>query len=427
MLKQSIVLLSLSCMLIYADTEPSSNANNLPPGISSNPSTVTITTGSGDLGRLLFKIPDDSPITLGGILLSDGDVVLAGGDDEFSKWSGNNLLVLDCSINFEKLIHLKGGSFSVELLQFNGMNSNASAGSVQGFDSMPGPPPFNRTQLYQIWYRQSLFDDKLAIRIGKTVPTLDLGNVVRPVPVQSQSLSIPSVSGLLFTPIFINPVNIGVMPGYYNSAYGITINFAPIKEYYVTAGAYDGNLARGKQTGLTGPHFNGYYFYALETGASWVAGSKEKPGMVGIGGWYQTGKLSVPNVVEQQGAQGLYLFGSQRVLFCHPGIDHSGISVFWQLGYNHAKTLPMNRFIGFGLTAFALTRPHDSFGFGFAGSWLNKKLFSRKTECMLQAYYQAHLFYKTYLEPVITYIPNPGGGNNLPQTWTATLQLINIF
>lgn len=46
---------------------------------------------------------------------------------------------------------------------------------------------------------------------------------------------------------------------------------------------------------------------------------------------------------------------------------------------------------------------------------------------MIQAYYQAHLFYNTYLEPLITYIPNPGGGVHLPQTWTATLQLINIF
>ena len=89
---------------------------------------------------------------------------------------------------------------------------------------------------------------------------------------------------------------------------------------------------------------------------------------VTIGGWYQTGKLSIPNVTEEQGAQGLYLFRSQRVLFCNPGIDDSSFSLFWQLRYNHTRTLPMNRFVGFSFTAFALTRPSDSFGIDFADS-----------------------------------------------------------
>ena len=70
--------------------------------------------------------------------------------------------------------------------------------------------------------------------------------MIRPVPVQEKSLDIPGVSGLLFSPIFINPVNIGVMPGYYNSAYGITVNIAPTSNFYVSLGAYDGNLARGE-------------------------------------------------------------------------------------------------------------------------------------------------------------------------------------
>ncbi|MBX9923612.1 MAG: carbohydrate porin [Rhabdochlamydiaceae bacterium] len=396
-------------------------------GMSTNPSTVNITTGTGDLGKYIFRIPENSPLTVGGVLISDGDVVFAGGNKEFSPWSGNNLLILDASLDFEKLIKIKGGLLGAEFLQFNGMNSNATAGSLQGFDSMSVLPPFDRSELYQLWYRQSLFDDLLIIRIGKTVPTLDFNNVSQPIPVQDLSRAIPSVSGLLYTPIFINPVNIGVMPGYYNSAYGITVNVSPVKNFYVTGGVYDGNLARGKQLGLTGPHFNGYYFSAYETGVNWLAGQEKKPGIMAIGAWFQTGKLSIPGVVTQQGAQGTYLFGSQRVWFHKPGIDNSGISVFWQLGYNHAKTLPMNQFLGGGFTAFALTRPFDSFGMGLACSRLNHRIFSQKFEVMIQAYYQAHLFLQTYLEPVITYIPNPGAAPHLPQTWTATLQMINLF
>ncbi len=397
-------------------------------GVSTNPSTVNILPGTGELGRLIFRTDETSSVRLGGVWLADGDVTLTGGTN-LGRWSGNDLVVIGLDIDFEKAISWKGGSFGIAFLQFNGMNSNERAGSVQGFDSMSVVPPFtNRSELYEVWIKQTFFNEGLVIRIGKTIPTFDFNNVSRPVPIQDDTRAIPGVSGLLFTPIFINPVNIGVMPGYYNSAYGVTINIAPIRNWYLSLGGYDGNLARGVQTGLkVGPHFNGYYFFAAETGGTWFLGKERKPGNLSLGGWIQTGKLSIPNVVEQQGAQGLYLFGSQRVWFNHPDVDDSGISMYWQLGYNHAKTLPMNEFIGLGFTAFALTRPKDSFGFGTAWSWLNQKIFTRKTEFMLQGYYQAHLFHNTYLEPVITYIPNPGGGNHLPQTVTATLQMINLF
>lgn len=395
-------------------------------GISSNPSTINIEPGTGELGRFLFKTTEESPTRLGGIWMANGDATITGGAGG-GRLSGNNLAVIGIDIDFQRLISWKGGSAGAALLQFNGMDSNERVGSVQGFDSMPGLPPFNRTELYELWIRQTFLDKKIAIRIGKTIPTYDFNNVSNPVPVHDDSLRIPAVSGLLYTPIFINPVNLGVMPGYYNSAYGITVNIAPTPNYYISLGTYDGNLAKGVQTGLTGPHFNGYYFCIAETGANWFAGEEKKPGSIGIGSWVQTGKLSIPLVVEQKRAEGIYLFGSQRVWFKEPGVNDSGISIFWQLGYNNGKTLPMNQFLGLGLTGFALTRPCDSFGFGIALSKLNHRIFTRSTEFMLQAYYQAHLFHTTYLEPALTYIPNPGGGDHLPQTLTATVQMITLF
>ena len=395
-------------------------------GLSANPSTVNIFPGTGELGKFLLKSNEETPVRIGGVWLADGNLTLAGRTD-LGKWSGNNLAVVGIDLDIEKLKLWQGGSLGVSFLQFNGMNSNERVGSIQGFDSMSVLPPFNRSELYEVWIRQTFLDNKLAIRVGKTIPTYDFNNVLRPVPVQDKAQSIPSVSGLLYTPIFINPVNVGVMPGYYNSAYGVTVNIAPAESFYVSLGAFDGNLAKGSQTGLKGPHFNGNYFYAGETGLSWMAGRENKPGNMAIGGWAQTGKLSIPFIVEQKGAQGLYLFGSQRIWFKDPKVDDSGISTFWQLGINQAKTLPMNKFIGFGLTAFALTRPQDSFGIGSAWSWLNHRLFTRKSEFMLQSYYQAHLFHSTYLEPVITYIPTPGGGNHLPQTWVATIQMMTLF
>ena len=214
------------------------------------------------------------------------------------------------------------------MLQFKGENTNGQAGLVLGYDGLTGPKPFVRTQLYQLWWRQSWFADKLVIRVGKTVPTIDFNNVSRPIAVSDESLTIPSVTGLIYTPIFKNPTLIGVAPGYYNSAYGITANVAPTPNSYFTCAIYDGALSTGVQTGLDAtPIFNGHYFTIGEAGHAWVLGREAMPGKVAVGGWAQTGTLEGPGV-KQNGSQGLYTFGSQRIWLRHPGIDNSGVSGF---------------------------------------------------------------------------------------------------
>ncbi len=416
-MKSPIFFLLLSCSFLLAeDSSPISH------GISSNPGTVNITTGSGDLGKALH-LPN--PFRLGGLWTADGDYIFAGGTGH-GRWSGNNLAILSLLFDTEKASLWKQGLFGVEFLQFNGMDSNTQAGSVQGFDGLTGPKPLGRSELYQLWFRQAFLEEKLVIRIGKMVPTYDFNNVLRPLPTKNETLFIPSVSGLLYTPIFINPVNLGAMPGYYNSACGVVANMALTDDFYMTLGAYDGNLARGKQTGTEGPHFNGYYFYAAEAGYAWRCGIQKKPGVFALGAWAQTGKLTIPHV-SQQGTQGIYLFGSQRLWLRHPDQDDSGIVGYYQLGWNRAKTLPVHEYLGAGLTAFGLTRARDSFGVGMALSKLNKRLFARPSELMFQGYYQAHLFYNTFLQPTLTYIPTPGAEPHLPQTWIATLQAIALF
>ena len=113
-------------------------------------------------------------------------------------------------------------------------------------------------------------------------------------PVQDQHLAIPAVSGLLYTPVFLNPTLLGAMPGYYNTAYGITATLTPVRNLYLSYGLYDGNIANHVQTGLHGaPNFNGYYFHVGEAGGAWeVAGL---PGSFGIGGWHQTGQIHYPS------------------------------------------------------------------------------------------------------------------------------------
>jgi porin len=86
-------------------------------------------------------------------------------------------------------------------------------GSRSHLNSLPGSKPLNRSELYQLWYRQSLFDDKIIFRIGKMLPTYDFNNVARRVPTQDETMEIPAVTGLLYTPVFVNPTLLRAIGG----------------------------------------------------------------------------------------------------------------------------------------------------------------------------------------------------------------------
>lgn len=399
------------------------HADEAPYGISGNPGAVNVLTGTGALGDF-FHIPKTSGVRLGGLWMGDYNVLLHGADGR--KGTYNSSFILDLSIDLEKAIGWKGGFFGTEFLQFNGQPTNKDAGVVQGYNSLPGDPPLNRSELYQLWILQKLLDDKLTIRIGKTVPTFHFNNVSKPVPTNNPEVSIPSVTGLIYTPIFVNPTLLGAIGGYYNSVYGAVVTIAPVEQAYINLGFFDGNVARGVQTGLTGPHFNGYYFSIVEAGYGWSSG---KPGIAAIGGWYQSGLLTEGSI-EQNGTGGIYGFASQSLWMEESSSPRKkNLSGFFQFGWNNSETLEMDLFFGAGLTAFSMLpkRPNDSFGFGVSWSRLNPNLFSRYSEIMLQGYYQAQLYGSIYFQPVLSYIPNPGAHPTKSNVVAVTARIIMLF
>jgi len=424
-----------------------------PKSITGNPAAESDMPGSGLAGRLLH-LPADTGLRLGGLWLADSNGLLSGGAQP-GRWSFNSALIVGADLDAEKLIGWKGASLGIQFLQFNGqsidgLSTDGQAGSVQGYNSLPGAIPLNRSELYQLWYRQNLFDGKVSFRVGKMVPTFDFNNVARPVPTQGKALSIPAVTGLLYTPVFVNPTLLGAIGGYYNSVCGATISVQPTKNSYLRYGFYDGNVARGVQTGLMGPQLNGYTFNIWEGGVDWVVADKY-PGQFGAGLWYQSGVLQGPNGVSQNGTGGFYMFGGQRIWSNEAGkpvvdggkiSDGKGkvviptasgqtasISTFFQFGVNDSETLPMNQYFGMGFTGFGLVphRPGDSVGVGMSWAWLNPDIFNRSSELMFQSYYQAHLIGGTYFQPAVSYIPTPGADSSLGGAWALTFRLTVLF
>jgi len=424
------------------DIAPGGGGNAGLSSVSGNPAATNILAGTGALGRFL-GFHRESGIRLGGFWIGDGSGVLAGGREP-GAWAFNSLTVVDLSFDTEKLVGWRGGMFDAQFLQFTGQPTNSLAGAFPGFNSLEVTPPLVRQELYQLWYRQSMFDDRLIVRIGKLVPTYDFGNVVKPATVGDPTTAIPAVSGLIYTPIFVNPTMLGVIPGYYNSAAGLTVTVAPTDRLYLSYGFYDGNGALGRQTGLEGPHFNGYYFHIGEVGYSYRAGPQRKPGNIGVGLWGQTGMLRAVDNAMVPGAQGVYLFGTRRLWFRRPGRDSSGVSGFYQFGANNTNALLAREYFGTGLTAFGLVpgRPDDSFGWGLSLTWLNTSAgagraffpespaataFLRPSQLMFAWYYQWKVFDGCFFQPNLTYIPTPGEGTHIPGALAATFRLVVLF
>lgn len=401
-------------------------------GVSSNPS-PSDHIGTGELADLLFELAtgyeNDTGFALEGLWILDANQLLSGGECCKPKGTFNNLIQFELTFDTGKVSEWKDGMFAIEVLQLNGAQTNGNAGLVQGFEGLIQSSPLSRTQLYAWWYRQEFFDGTLITRIGKSTPNCDFNSVNRLFPLNVNEVS-PVASGVIYGTIFTQGSLSSFLPSYYNSAFGASVFYFPVKEFYISAGAYDGNKARGVQTGIVGPEFNGYYFLISEAGYAWS--DAEFPGRIAIGAWRQTGKLTYSSndeTISENGVSGIYLYGSQRLWWRDKDVANSGVIAYFQLGINNTETLPIKSFLGAGITTYGLVpyRLKDSFGIGLSLAGLNKNVEPQSSECMLQTYYQCHLFNSVYLEPVISYIPKPGAQPDLPQTWAATVRVLAMF
>jgi porin len=396
-------------------------------GISANPAATNAVTGTGWLGEQLGV--NKNGLRLGGLWIGGLNDLATGGAE--TGFTYNSALIIDLSVDLERLAGLKGSSIGVDFLQLNTQATNTDAGSVLGYIGIVNDEPFNRSQLLEAWWRQELFDEHLIVRIGKSNPSIDFQDVVRPVASPHKDRNISAVSSLLYAPIFVLPTLYQSLGSFYDTVYGVTGTWVPSEQFYVSYGVYDGNKARGVATGLTGPEFNGYYFHIAETGTNWTLGSEDRPGFLSVGGWHQTGRLtSNDGLIEEDGAEGVYFIASQLLWYRDPQpTNDAGVSGYLQFGWNDSQTQLFNYYLGAGLTGRGLVpqRPQDSFGMGMALGWLNPNNYTQDTELVLQAYYQAHVGGPVYTETALSYIPHPAAEPGLDAALAVTQQLIVPF
>ena len=409
------------------DYSTRSSAATTPDAISGNPAAVNIITGSGDLGDWLGI--NRNGFRMGGLHITDVNAQPTGGNNP-GQWAGDTLTILDFSLDAEEAFNWKGGLFGTEFLFYFGDPVNNNAASVMGYNALDSAPPDSRVEIYQLWYRQALLDDKLVLRFGKSVPTYDFNNVARSIPYTEEHLNIPGISGALLTSLYYSPTQIGIMPGYTDSATGIVASVIPNKNFYAQYGFFDGSLATGRKTGLSGPRFDGHYIHLAETGANWTLGLDEKPGKIGIGGWYQTGTLTSVNG-NVEGAKGAYFFASQRLFYERPGESSNGLTAYLQLAATNSALVNTHRYVGFGLTYFGPlpARDEDSLGFAFAYGKMNDdpNLALGTQESIFTWYYQMKIAKNLFLQKNLTYINSPAANPSASDVFALTFRAMLLF
>jgi porin len=344
-------------------------------------------------------------------------------------WTGDNLTIVDVSIDTAEALGWENGLIGSELLYYSGGPVNANAGTVMGYNSLDDGI-HHRAELYTLWYLHQFLDNRLLVRIGKSITTYDFNNVVVGSSFADPAYNIAAVSALILTPLYISPTQLGVVPGYFNSATGVVTTLIPMEGTYVKYGLYDGNLAAGRQVGTEGPRFNGYMLHIAEVGASWRLGDDKLPGKIGTGYWSQTGVLQAASG-PVEGAQGIYLFGSQRLYYENPGETNEGLSLYYQFAGTNTPFVETHRYFGFGLTYIGPLpgRDNDSVGWGLAYGKMNDDpaLDLGADEVILSWYYQWMVGPNCFLQPNITYIPNPAAAPDIDSALPVTLRAILLF
>jgi porin len=153
----AISVLALATLTAFAPSARAADDTGIP-----DPSIATSLPANGDpLG--LRKSLVERGLTYGIDYTADVNRNLSGGIKRDTHYAG--LLNVYADINFGKAAGLPGLSFHASLYQLHG--SSISGESVGGLAAVTNIEAFPSTRLFELWFEQKLFDEKLSIKIGQ--------------------------------------------------------------------------------------------------------------------------------------------------------------------------------------------------------------------------------------------------------------------
>lgn len=131
------------------------------------------------------------------------------------------------------------------------------------------------------------------------------------------------------------------------------------------------------------------------------------------------------------GAEGMYVFVSQRLYYECPFESGNGLFTWAQFAATDSDFIDTHRFIGTGLTYFGplAGRDNDSAGFAFSYGKMNTDPAADlgRQESISTWYYQYQVNQNFYVQPNLTYISTPASSPGLSDVFAITFQAIAVF
>jgi len=331
-------------------------------------------------------------------------------------WSGGlenraqsrNLFTFDAALDLEAMAGFDGATLFAQYMSVTpDMGGSDFAGDIQGFSNIENPSHIDA--LYEIWWEQRLFEERLRFKIGKfdANSEFDVINIAGDFANSSAGFS-PTIIGF---------------PSYPASAFGIGAFLEPVDNVTLSYAFMDGAFGvDGVPTGSRGPSTflsddkSDDYFHIVETGLKWESLGVLKEGRLAFGGSLHTGEFERFEGGTEEGGVSFYATLSQRLTSgdAAPGApDDAGLYAFAQYGWADEEISDFAQHAAAGLVLAGpfSGRPLDRAGVYF--TWVDlsdvPEAGFERNELAIDSYYRAHLTRFAWVQPEIQVIVSPSG------------------
>jgi porin len=334
--------------------------------------------------RDLLHSMNDRGISFQGIGIYDWSKALTSDPDDRTGF-GRYSIDLFMPVDGKKLIGLEGSAALVRLKNHINHFGETYDGATQLDSNIDAP---SRTTLYEIWFEQRLFSNKLRLKAGK----IDANTEFAAVQLASDFLN----SSMGYSPTIM------AFPTYPEPKLGVNVFLHPRTNYGLGMGVFQ-TAGMGTLTILEGGH-------------TWNAGQNEQAGRVSLGYWHENGTMGRFDGGQALGAQGYYSVVEQSV-WRQPSTGNQGerqLAAYFQFGQAESKVSPYTYHFGGGSVLQGPFRKRSQDAIGMAATWVRFSQqpgagFDLPSELALEGYYKAALNKHVALVQDFQFLHHPGG------------------
>jgi len=386
------VLLAFSHLTFAQDSESSLKGSSDKNGIA-----MVVSEPRKLLGRL-----NEHGISFQGLLVYDWSKEFDHEQDPatgFGRYSFDLSMPLDA----KKAFGLEGGAGLVRLKQHIRQFGETNEAAEQVYSNIDAS---SRTTLYEIWYEQRLFSNKLRLKGGK-------------IDANTEFAVVQNAGDFLNSSMGYSPT-IMAFPTYPEPKGAINAFLRPTTNNALSVGVF-----RTAGMGI---------LTMIEPGRNWNIGQGEHPGRASFGYWRENGRMEHFPGGMASGTQGFYSVVEQSG-WRHPGMGKQGerkLATFFQYGYAEGQVSSFTHHIGGGAILQAPFTQRSKDSLGIAATHLRFSTepaagFDFPSESILEGYYRAPVNKYLALTQDFQFLHHPGGNREERDGPVVTTRLVFSF